>query len=76
MTPGPYPDGTDPTPRVAVLDALDRLDDAYGDDGVPEVHLFEEAGKSGHPLDALEQVYDDLKRKGELYVVGDRVKRT
>jgi len=75
MTSEPYPDGTDPTPRVAVLDALDRLDDAY-DDGVPRDRLFEEAGKSGHPLDALEQVYDDLKRKGEVYVVGDVVKRT
>jgi hypothetical protein len=63
----------DASPTHALVDALDRLDTG---DGVPRDELLKEAGRQGFKKPELVDRLDDLKRRGEVYVVEDRVKLT
>lgn len=74
MTLGLDPDAdSDTTPTHALMDALDRLDRG---DGVRRDDLLQDAGKQGFDLPALQDRLDDLKKRGEVYVVQGRVKKT
>lgn len=74
MNSGLNPDDEPGSPRAAVMDALRRM---FVEDGVQEDRLIEEAGKSSSfGQGSLQDALDDLKRRGEVYVVEDRVKPT